>query len=195
MDADRLGRGEQIAGICAVILFIVMFFNWFSLPGADEANAVGIDIDTGLNAWQSYDFTDLILMVTIIVAAGGAVATLMARDVALPVAASAITAGLGILSFVFVAFSILNTPSFGALGSMSTPIGLGRIPRLDPDRGDRLRRLDVDAGGGHLLRRPGRPRQGGGGHRRPRRPPHSRRPAAAPGPVEDVPERSAREER
>ena len=116
MDVDRLGRGEQIAGICAVLLFLVMFFNWFKLPGADEANAVGINIDTGLNAWQSYDFTDLIMLVTIVVAAGGAVATLMARDVALPVAASAITAGLGILSFVFVAFSILNTPSFGGFG-------------------------------------------------------------------------------
>jgi hypothetical protein len=116
MDADRLGRGEQIAGICAAILFLVMFFTWFSLPGADEADAVGIDIDTGLNAWQSYDFTDLIMLVTIVVAVGGAVATLMARDVALPVAASAITAGLGILSFVFVAFSILNTPTFGGFG-------------------------------------------------------------------------------
>jgi hypothetical protein len=113
MDADRLGRGEQIAGACAVVLFIVMFFNWFSFPNADQAPP---GFDTGFNAWQSYDFTDLILLVTIIVAAGGAVATMMARDVALPVAASAVTAGLGILSFVFVGFSILNTPSFGALG-------------------------------------------------------------------------------
>ena len=43
---------------------------------------------------------------------------------------------------------------------------------------DRLRRLARDAGGGHLLRRPGRPdpgrhRDGGGGHRRRR---HRRRP-------------------
>ena len=115
MDADRLGRGEQIAGICAVLLFIVMFFNWFEIPGSDQADALGIDVDLGVNAWESYDFTDLILLVTIVVAAGGAVATLMARDVALPVAASAITAGLGILSFVFVGFSILNTPSEGPI--------------------------------------------------------------------------------
>jgi hypothetical protein len=112
MEADRLGRGEQIAGICAVILFIVMFFTWFKVPGADQVEAAGFD--AGANAWQSYDFTDLILIVTILVAAGGALATMMARDVALPVAASAITAGLGILSFVFVWFSIINTPSFGA---------------------------------------------------------------------------------
>ena len=112
MEADRLGRGEQIAGICAALLFIVMFFTWFKVPGADQVEAAGFD--AGANAWQSYDFTDLILIVTILVAAGGAIATMMARDVALPVAASAITAGLGILSFVFVGFSIINTPSFGA---------------------------------------------------------------------------------
>jgi hypothetical protein len=98
-----------------------MFFNWFSLPDEIDGVATGVGlaeaagIDTGINAWQAYDFTDLILMLTIIVAAGGAVATLMARDVALPVAASAITAGLGILSLVFVAFSILNTPSEGPI--------------------------------------------------------------------------------
>ena len=121
MDADRLGRGEQIAGICAAILFIIMFFSWFSLPDTVDGVPTGVGlaeaagIDTSINAWQAYDFTDLVLLVTILVAVGGAIATLMARDVALPVAASAITAGLGILSFVFVAFSILNTPSEGPI--------------------------------------------------------------------------------
>ncbi len=114
MDSGRLGRGETIAGVCAVLLFIVMFFGWFSLPGPDEvATPFGgtISFDASANAWQSYDFTDLLLLVTIVVAVGGAVATAMARDVALPVAVSALTAGLGILSFVFVLFSIINTPS------------------------------------------------------------------------------------
>jgi hypothetical protein len=114
MDSARLGRGEGIAGVCAVLLFIVMFFGWFSLPGPDEvATPFGgtVSFDASANAWQSYDFTDLLLLVTIVVAVGGAIATLMARDVSPPVAVSALTAGLGILSFVFVLFSIINTPS------------------------------------------------------------------------------------
>jgi hypothetical protein len=121
MDAGRLGRGEQIAGICAVILFIVMFFGWFGAPDEIDGVPTGIDLaeaagfDTSFNAWQSYDFTDLVLLVTIVVAVAGAVATLMARDVALPVAASALTAGLGVLSFLFVAWSIINTPSEGSV--------------------------------------------------------------------------------
>jgi hypothetical protein len=119
MDAGRLGRGEAIAGVSAAILFIVMFLGWFGVPeevngvptGVGFAEAAGID--TSFNAWQSYDFTDLLLLVTIIVAVGGAIATLMARDVAMPVAVSALTAGLGILSFIFVGWSIINTPSEG----------------------------------------------------------------------------------
>jgi hypothetical protein len=120
MDAGRLGRGEQIAGACAALLFVVMFLSWFGLPDTVTSGGIEIDIsdaagslgvDTTANAWQAYGFTDLLLLVTIIVALAGAVATLMARDVALPVAASALTAGLGILSFIFVGWSIINTPS------------------------------------------------------------------------------------
>ena len=123
MDSARLGRGEMVAGVCAAILFFVMFLGWFGAP--DEVEGITIDlgiaeaagIDTTANAWQAYDFTDLVLLVTIVVAVGGAIATLMARDVALPVAASALTAGLGVLSFVFVLWSIINTPSEGPVDS------------------------------------------------------------------------------
>jgi hypothetical protein len=119
MDTGRLGRGEAIAGVSAALLFIVMFLGWFGVPeevngvptGVGFAEAAGID--TTFSAWQSYDFTDLLLLVTIVVAVGGAIATLMARDVAMPVAVSALTAGLGILSFIFVGWSIINTPSEG----------------------------------------------------------------------------------
>ena len=57
MDASRLGRGEMIAAVSALVLFIVMFFDWF---GGDF---YGI----GFNAWQSFDFIDLILFLTIVV--------------------------------------------------------------------------------------------------------------------------------
>ena len=81
MDAGRIRRGEAIAGVCAALLFIVMFLGWFGLPeemngaptGVGLAEAPGVD--TSLNAWQSYDFTDLLLLVTIVVAVGGAIAT------------------------------------------------------------------------------------------------------------------------
>lgn len=119
MDTNRLGRGEMIAGISAVILFIVMFLGWFKFPDTINGVATGVDlaaaagVDTTFNAWQSYDFTDLILLLTIIVTIGTVVSAAMAREITLPVAASALVTGLGILSFVFVLWSIINTPSSG----------------------------------------------------------------------------------
>jgi hypothetical protein len=119
MDSSRLGRGEMIAAVSAALLFIVMFFGWFSFPDEINGVATGVDVasaagvDTSFNAWQSYDFTDLILVVTILVTLGTAVSAAMAREVTLPVAASALVAGLGILSLVFVLWSIINTPSSG----------------------------------------------------------------------------------
>src|SRR4051812_6470322 len=103
VDAGRLGRGELIAGISAVLLFIVMWFTWFAINGVGlgafsvNAQAVGA-ADVGRNAWQSFDIIDLILLLTIIAAVGLAVAAATARTVALPVSASAIVTGLGALS-------------------------------------------------------------------------------------------------
>ena len=68
MDAGRLSRGELIAGIAGLALFIVMFFSWFGAPGVagdalDQAADLGIVVDLGLtaNAWQAFDFIDLVL--------------------------------------------------------------------------------------------------------------------------------------
>ena len=117
MDADRLRTGEAIAGISAVVLFIVMFLPWFGFDaevpaGAEEAaEAIGVTIpDTSFNAWESFDFIDLVLLVTIVVAAGMAIATMAAQTTALPVAASGLTAGLGILSTLLVLYRVIDPP-------------------------------------------------------------------------------------
>jgi hypothetical protein len=115
MDTNRLRTGELIAGIAAVVLFIVMFLPWFGydVGGAVAANlGVSVDVpDVNFNAWESFDFIDLVLMLTVLVAVGLAVATATARTVALPVAASAIVTGLGILSTVLVLYRLINPPA------------------------------------------------------------------------------------
>ncbi len=118
MDPGRLGRGELIAAISGAALFVIMFLPWFGLGGElgdafDQAQELGLapDVDTTANAWQSFGFIDIVLFVTVIVAVAFGVAAAMARDVALPVAASAITSGLGILSVILIAYRLLDTPS------------------------------------------------------------------------------------
>ena len=118
MDTKRLRTGELIAAIAALLLFIVMFLNWFGAPEVDtgvpgldvEGSAEAAGVDTSLNAWESFGFIDIVLLVTILVAIGLAVASATGRTVSLPVAASALTAGLGILSTLLILYRILDTP-------------------------------------------------------------------------------------
>jgi hypothetical protein len=116
MDTGRLGRGEMIAAVSAVALLLIMFiFKWF-----------GVEIDSGLgdlgtasvsaNAWQSFGVIDLILFITIVVAVGLAVMKANQQSVNLPVAASALVAGLGILSVLLILFRIISPPDFGSGG-------------------------------------------------------------------------------
>jgi hypothetical protein len=136
MDADRLRTGELIAGVSAVALLIIMFLPWFGLGGAagealEQAQDLGLapEVDTSANAWQSFDFIDLVLLVTIVVAAGLAIATMAAQTVALPVAASSITAGLGILSTLLVLYRLVDPPfdasrKFGAFLGLIAAAGI-----------------------------------------------------------------------
>jgi hypothetical protein len=114
MDTNRLNQGEMIAAVSALLLLIVMFiFTWFSvdLGSNDLLSASGVD--TGANAWQAFGFIDIVLFVTIIVAIGGALITANAQSVNTPVAISAITTALGILSVLLILYRIIDPPGSG----------------------------------------------------------------------------------
>lgn len=124
MDANRLGTGEKIAGISAAILFIDMFLlDWFGFGGRVETVVGSIDVGGGANAWQAFGFIDIILFLTIGAAIAVAVMAANANDVNLPIAGSALVAGLGILSTVLILYRILDTP-FGADRKIGVFIGL-----------------------------------------------------------------------
>ncbi len=111
MDTNRLGRGEMIAAVCAVVLLLVMFiFSWFGIGGDLGAIAAAADVDTGANAWQSFGFIDIVLFITILVAIGLAVMKANAQSPNLPVAGSALVAGLGILSLLLLLYRVIDTP-------------------------------------------------------------------------------------
>lgn len=108
MDTSRLGRGEMIAAVSAIALLLIMFiFSWF---GFDAQG--GLDLG-GANAWESFGLIDLILFITVVAAVGLAAMKANSQSVDLPVAGSAIVAGLGILSVVLILFRIISPPDFG----------------------------------------------------------------------------------
>jgi hypothetical protein len=119
LDVSRVPRGALIAGIAGVALFIIMFFSWFGVPETEVVTPQGgisIDlgeatgVDTSANAWQSFDFIDLVLLLAVIVAVGLAVMSAMGTSVNLPVAASALTAGIGALATLLILYRIIDPP-------------------------------------------------------------------------------------
>jgi hypothetical protein len=135
MDTNNLGRGAMIAGVSGVLLFIFMFFSWFGAPSevkdaiqqsqqlGDQlgVNTAGLTdgVDTTANAWQSFDFIDLVLFLAVIVSVGLAVMTLAGASASLPVAGSALTCGIGGLALLLVLYRIIDPP-----GSASREIGV-----------------------------------------------------------------------
>ena len=139
MDTGTLGRGALIAGISGVLLFIFMFFGWYGAPDVvDEAveqaqqaaEALGVDApgieetDTTVNAWESFDFTDLILFLAVIVSVGLAIMTLVGASASLPVAGSALTCGIGALAFLFVLYRTIDPPADGLDREIGLWLGL-----------------------------------------------------------------------
>lgn len=113
MDTSRLGRGEMIAAASAIALLLIMFiFSWFGVEGF------------GANAWESFSFIDIILFITILVAVGLAVMKANSQSPNLPVAGSALVAGLGILSVLLILFRIISPPDFG-IGDVAEAFGGG----------------------------------------------------------------------
>jgi hypothetical protein len=117
MDVNRLSQGEKIAAGSGVILFIVMFFSWFGFSG-DVGTALGsVGVDSSLNAWQSFELIDLILLLTVLVAVGAAAAK--ASDARIDFPLSAVVTGLGGLSTLLVLYRILDPP-----GSLDRKFGV-----------------------------------------------------------------------
>ena len=125
----------MIAGISGVLLFIFMFFGWYGAPDfVDEAveqqlGQIGIDTgtaeaDTSYNAWESFDFTDLILLLAAVVSVGLAAMTLAGASASLPVAGSALTCGVGALAFLFVLYRTLDPPADEAEREIGLYLGL-----------------------------------------------------------------------
>jgi multidrug transporter EmrE-like cation transporter len=112
MDVNSLRTGEKIAGASGVVLLIVMFLSWWGAPGdiGNLAKLAGVDVDTSANAWQLASFLDIIWFLTAVSGIVLAVIALQKVQTNLPVALSAIVAGLGILSTLTILYRILDTP-------------------------------------------------------------------------------------
>jgi uncharacterized membrane protein YhaH (DUF805 family) len=106
MDADRLSTGEKIAGVSAILLFIFMFFDWFTVS-ADNGFA---SVSVGGSAWDALDVIPIILMLAIIAAIGVAVIRLTDAVFEPAISVNAVVAVLGIISVLLILYRIISPP-------------------------------------------------------------------------------------
>jgi hypothetical protein len=136
----------MIAAVAAVVLFIVMFLSWYSVPGLDEetqaqakaaieqAEEQGLAVPEGasdavddaasISAWDAFDLIKIVMLLTIIAAIALAAMTAMGSQVNLPIAMSALVAGLGILTTVLVLYRVIDPPAEGLDRSYGVFLGL-----------------------------------------------------------------------
>jgi len=105
---DRLSTGEKIAGGSAVLLFIFMFFDWFKVEVSGGEGLFSISV--GGSAWEAFSYTDLFLMLTIVVAVAVAVIRLSDALVEPPVSLNAVAAILGGVSVLLIVYRIIDPP-------------------------------------------------------------------------------------
>jgi uncharacterized membrane protein YhaH (DUF805 family) len=105
---DRLSTGEKIAGGSAVLLFIFMLLDWFTV---EVSSGDGLfSVSDGGSAWASFSYTDLFLMMTILVAVAVAVIRLSDALVEPPVSLNAVAAVLGGVSTLLILYRIIDPP-------------------------------------------------------------------------------------
>jgi hypothetical protein len=132
MDLSRLRTGERIAAGAAVLLFIDLFLSWYKVdigdlvPGADKLG-IATNVDTTASGWQVFSYTDIFLLIVILVAVGLAVLSATQRSVALPVAASVITTVLGGLATFIVFLRIIDQPGPDKIVKVAFGAWLGLI--------------------------------------------------------------------
>jgi hypothetical protein len=112
VDVSRLNRGERIAGVAAVLLFIDLFLHWYSANVSSQISrlAARAGVSTAVNAWDAFSTTDILLLLTIIVALAMVAMTAAGRIGDLPVSLALVTAALGALMTLVVLYRIINQP-------------------------------------------------------------------------------------
>jgi hypothetical protein len=188
MDLDRLSTGEKIAGVSAVLLFISMFFDWFTAEVSVSGGAFVGSASAGGNAWDALEVIPIFLMLAIIAAIGVAVIRLSDAVFESAIPVNAVVTVLGAVAVILILYRIIDTPGGGSLGGVSVDVSpavgifLGLIAAAGIAYGGYRAMDEEGASFGEIGDRLG----GGGGHGgggQPPQPPSSTPPPPPPPPA------------
>jgi hypothetical protein len=115
----RLRAGEAIALVAAILLFILMFFDWYGAKATTSAESLGgvVSGTGGGTAWDTLEVIPLFLMLAIVVTVGAAILRLSRSDWKPVIPVGAAVCVLGILAAVLILIRIISPP--GPSGAFS----------------------------------------------------------------------------
>jgi len=96
----RVRPGEIVAGVAGLALLIVLFLDWYTVPGLAE----------GLSAWGAFSVVDVLLAIVALLGIALLVSQVVGRGPSLPVALEVITTTLALAAALLVLYRILNQP-------------------------------------------------------------------------------------
>jgi hypothetical protein len=113
----RLRTGEAIYLVAAILLFVLMFLDWWEIGiGHEEGGGlVAVSLfDHGQNAWQALEVIPLFLMLAIVVAVGSALLRLSGSDWKPAIPPAAAVAVLGGLAALLILIRVISPPNLAS---------------------------------------------------------------------------------
>jgi hypothetical protein len=108
----RLRAGEAIALVAAILLFVLMFLDWYGAKATTSAESLGgvVSGTGGGTAWDTLEVIPLFLMLAIVVTVGAAILRLSGSDWKPVIPVGAAVCVLGILAAVLILIRIISPP-------------------------------------------------------------------------------------
>jgi hypothetical protein len=128
MNLRRLGSGEVIAGVSAILLVGLTFLDWFG--SKSSAESLGL-FSVSRSAWEALDYIPFVLLVTSVAALVVVVFRLASIDRRAMAAVNAVVAMLGAGSALLILYRIVDPPEFGTIGTsfgLHTVEGTVKLP-------------------------------------------------------------------
>ncbi len=114
MELGRLSNGERVAGISAILLFVLTFFHWFGVKVINTSNLLFAiqSVEPGKSAWEALDYIPIVLAIAIIATFAVAALRITNSVHRPPIPINAVVAILGIVSVLLILFRIVDPPIF-----------------------------------------------------------------------------------
>jgi len=127
----RLSVGEKISGISAILLYVSMCVDWFSVKVVNASNLLFLleGPVSGESALEALDYIPVVLLITVVVTLAMAVSRLVSAVHEPRGPVNTVIAILGVVSMLLILFRIvdppnLHSPFFRSEGIFTEEVGL-----------------------------------------------------------------------